>query len=159
MRSAPVLTEPRTRGSRKAEHIERSSLGGDVLQVAHGVDEAKRRRPIAHVEVAGDHSARPAADARENSHVLPPVRTPVSGWLADDPGGGFELPQHLAGAGVDGFKPALHVGVEDHVAGRHDRAAPDREVLLNRPDRTALLDVPGLEHATVPAGTGLEARL
>src|SRR5206468_9817227 len=45
----------------------------------------------------------------------------------------------------------------DDVPGRHDGAAPDREVLLVRPDRAAFLDVPSLDHAAVAARPWLEA--
>ena len=39
--------------------------------------------------------------------------------------------------GVDRLEPALHRSVEDDVAGGGERAAPDREVLLDRPGRLA----------------------
>src|SRR3954469_5304411 len=142
---------------RELEHIERSSLGGDVLEIPHDVDEAERRRSVADVEVARDHGAGPAADAGQDRDVLVPVRSAIGGRLADDSRCGLELPKLLAGAGVERFEPAFHVAVEDDVPGRHDGAAPDREVLLVRPDRAAFLDVPSLDHAAVTARPRLEA--
>src|ERR671913_1629153 len=144
---------------RKAEHIERPSFRRDVLQVAHDVDEAEGRGPVAHVEVAGDDGARPAADAGEDGHILAPVRPAIGGRLADDAGAGLELPQQLAGAGMERFEPALHGSVEDHVAGGYDRGAPHRKVLGTRPDGLALPHVPGLEHAAMAARARLEAHL
>src|SRR5215204_4983739 len=145
--------------SRKAEHMEGSSFRGRVLQVAHGVDEAERRGAVADVEVAGDDRTRPAADAGQDGDVLLAVRPAIGRRLADDPGAGLELPQRLAGAGVDRLEPALHGSVEDDVAGGGERAAPDREVLGQRPRRLRLPHVPGLEYAAMAAGPGLEAHL
>ena len=48
-----------------------------------------------------DDRAGPAADAGQDRDVLPAVRPAIGDRLADDPGAGLELPQQLAGPGVD----------------------------------------------------------
>src|SRR4051812_24202478 len=53
-----------SRHLREDEIIQHPSLGGDVLQVAHGVEEAQRPGAVAWVEVGRDDHARPAADTR-----------------------------------------------------------------------------------------------
>src|SRR5687768_17076371 len=70
---------------RELEDIERPSLGGDVIQVAHGIDEAERRRAVARVEIARHDRAGPTADTRQDRHILLPVGSPERGRLADDP--------------------------------------------------------------------------
>src|ERR671912_1859387 len=99
MRSSRASTPPTSKSVstrsalRKAEHIERPSFRRDVLQVAHDVDEAEGRGPVAHVEVAGDDGARPAADAGEDGHVLLSIRAAVGDRLADRARAHLELPE------------------------------------------------------------------
>src|SRR5690349_21386175 len=114
----------------QAEDIERPALGGGIRQVAHHLAPAERGTGIARVEIGGDDRAGPSADAREDGDILVPVRATIGGGLADDPGGGLELPQDLAGAGIHRLEPTLHGSVEHEVTGRGDGAGPDREVLL-----------------------------
>src|SRR5215218_7810403 len=78
---------------RKAEHIQRSSLGSGFLQVLHRVDEAKRGGAVTRVEIAGHDCARPATDTREDGDVLTSVRPAVGGRLANDARPSLELPQ------------------------------------------------------------------
>src|SRR3954451_8148 len=84
----------------QAEDIERPALGGGIRQVVHHAAPAIRGGGVAYVQIGRDHRARPAADAREDGDILVPVRAAIRRGLADDPGGGLELPQHLAGAGI-----------------------------------------------------------
>ncbi len=46
----------------------------------------------------------------------------VGEHVADDAGGRLELPQVLAGLGIDGFQIAFECSVEDEVAGCRERA-------------------------------------
>src|SRR5215211_7673665 len=142
---------------RETEHIQRASLGGRLLEVAHGVDEAERGGAVARIEVAGHDRAGPAADARQDRHVLAAVGAAVGGRLADDPGAGLELPQQLTGLGVKSFEPAVHGSVEHDVAGSRDGPAPQREILLHLPTRALGRNVTGGEHTAMAAGTGLHA--
>src|SRR5690348_12082619 len=49
---------------RERKHIERASLGRDVLQIAHGVDETTPGGRVARIEIVGHDSACPAANTR-----------------------------------------------------------------------------------------------
>src|SRR4051812_37349708 len=86
---------------RKREDIERAALLGVLRQIARGVHESIRRAAVAHIEVAGDHGTRPAADAIEHRDVLLAVRALVGHGLPDDAGLRLELPKRLAGLRVD----------------------------------------------------------
>ena len=81
-------------------------------------------------------AAVPSRGSRSPETIAPdqpptPDRTATYCWpsgpaigdrLADDPGAGLELPQQLAGVGIDRLEPAVHRAVEDDVAG--GRQAP-----------------------------------
>src|SRR3984957_15242134 len=84
-----------------------------------------------------------------------PVRPPIGDRLADDAGAGLELPFQLACLGVDGFEPAIHGSVENESAGCGHRAAPQRQILLDGPDRLARYRIPCGELAAIAAGASL----
>ena len=67
----------------------------------------------------------------------------------------MELPQQLAGLGVHRLEPAVQRPVEGDVAGRHQRAAPHRHVLVDGPDLGPLHGIPGHEFAAIAAGPGI----
>src|SRR3954469_13748760 len=52
---------------------------------------------------------------------------------------------------MDGFEPPFHGTVKYHVAGRRHDAAPDREILLDRPPLAGILHIPRAELAPVAA--------
>src|SRR5947207_2429197 len=91
---------------RQPEHIERSSLGGVLRQVAHGIDEAAAGGRVARIELVRHDRAGPTADTGQDRDVLAPVRTAIGRGLPDDPRTGLEPPQQLAGAGMHRFEPA-----------------------------------------------------
>src|SRR5204863_7300999 len=66
----------------------------------------------------------------------------------------FYLPEELAGAGVDGFEPAVEGAVENDVARRCERAAPDRKVFADAPDLFSQDGIPRVELAAMSAGAG-----
>src|ERR1700733_7866184 len=70
-------------------------------------------------------------------------------------GAGLELPFELACLGVDGFEPAIHCPLKDESARGGHRAAPQRQVLLDGPDRLALYRIPCSELAAIAAGAWL----
>src|SRR5688572_5254538 len=47
----------------EGEIIEHSPLGGGLLEVPHGVEEAEGTGAVARVEIGGNDDARPASDA------------------------------------------------------------------------------------------------
>src|SRR3984957_9242831 len=138
-------------GLRKREHIERPSGCGLRLEIRHNADHAERAGRIARVKVAGDDGARPAADPRQDGDIFVAVRSAIGHRLADDPGASLELPFEFARLGVDGFEPAIHGPVKDESARGGHRAAPQRQVLLDGPDRLPLHWVPCCEFATIAA--------
>src|SRR3984957_10249108 len=145
----------RRSGFGESEDIERPSGCGFRLEICHDADHAERAGRIPRVKVAGHDGACPAADPREDGDVFAPVRTTIGDRLADDPGASPELPFRFAGLGVDGFEPAVHGSVENQPAGGRPRAAPQRQVLLDGPDRLALYRIPGGELAAIATGAGL----
>src|SRR4051812_25312871 len=104
---------------REAEHIKRASLGGEVRQVFHRVDEAERAGGIADVEISRDDRARPAAHAGEDRDVLLAIWPLERRRLADDAAAALELPEALAVVGIDRAEAAVHRAEEHHVARRH----------------------------------------
>src|SRR6202008_142464 len=83
------------------------------------------------------------------------VRPTIGHGLADDPGAGLELPFQLACLSVDGFEPAIHGSVENESAPGGHRAAPQRQVLLDGPDRLPLYRIPCGDLAAIAAGASL----
>src|SRR4051812_8113863 len=83
------------------------------------------------------------------------VRSAIGDRLADDPGASFELPQEFARLSVDCLKPAFHCAVEHDIPGGRDHAAPDREVLFDRPALARVLHIPSTELAAIAAGSRL----
>src|ERR1700722_6359591 len=142
-------------GFRQGEDIERPSGCGFRLEIRHESVHAKRAGGIPRIKVAGDDGASPAADPRQDGDIFVSVRTTIGDRLADDPGASPELPFRFAGLGVDGFEPAVHGSVENQPAGGGHRAAPQRQVLLDGPDRLALYRIPGGELAAIATGAGL----
>ena len=120
------------------EDIEHASRGGAS---ASGRPWRRRSRAAA-VASRGSRSpetiapAQPPTPESTATYCLPSGPA-IGDRLADDPGAGLELPQQLAGARVDRLEPAVHRAVEDDVAGGRERAAPDREILLDLPARLA----------------------
>ena len=94
--------------------------------------------------------AQPPTPERIATYCLPSGPA-VGDRLADDPGAGLELPQQLAGARVDRLEPAVHRAVEDDVARRRQRAAPDGKLLLDLQTVLAVDRIPGGELAAVAA--------
>src|ERR1700733_16050142 len=129
-------------GFRQGENIERPSGCGFRLEIRHDAGHTKRAGRILRIKVAGDDGARPSADPRQDGDVFVPVRTTIGDRLADDPGASPELPFQFARLGVDGFEPAIHGSVENESPGSGHRAAPQRQVLLDGPDRLALYRFP-----------------
>src|SRR5277367_276883 len=142
-------------GFRQGEDIERPSGCGFRLEIRHDADHAERAGRIVRVKVAGNDGARPAAYSRQDGDIFVPVRPAIGHRLADDPGAGLELPFELACLGVDGFEPAIHRPVKDESARGGHSAAPQRQVLLDGPDRLALYRIPCSELAAVAAGAWL----
>src|ERR1700752_5400578 len=142
-------------GFRQGEDIERPSGCGFRLEIRHDAVHAKCAGGIPRIKVARDDGARPAADPRQDGDICVPVRTSIGARLTDDPGASLELPFQLAGLGVDGFEPAIHCSVENQSAGGGHRAAPQRQVLLDGPDRLSLSRIPGGELAAMAAGASL----
>src|SRR5271166_4017066 len=138
-------------GSRQGEDIERPSGCSLRFEISHDADHAERAGRIARVKVAGDDGARPAAYARQDGDILVPIRPAIGDGLADDPGAGLELPFEVACLGVDGFEPAIHRSVKDESTCSGHRAAPQRQVLFDGPDRLALYWIPRGEFATIAA--------
>src|SRR5271169_1402508 len=145
----------RRSGFRQGEDIERPSGCGFRLEIRHEPVHAKRAGRILRIKVAGDDGARPTADPRQDGDIFVPVRTTIGDRLADDPGASPELPFQFACLGIDGFEPAIHCSVENQSAGGGHRAAPQRQVLLDGPDRLALYRIPGGELAAIAAGASL----
>src|SRR6202042_1808395 len=142
-------------GFRKREHIERPSGCGLRLEIRHNADHAERAGRIARVKVTGDDGARPAAYPRQDGDIFVAVRSAIGHRLADDPRASLELPFEFARLGVDGFEPAIHGSVKDESARGGHRAAPQRQVLLDSPDRLALYWIPCCEFAAITAGARL----
>src|SRR5690606_14758559 len=86
---------------------------------------------------------RPAADPREDRHVLPAVRPEIGDRLTDDAGVRPELPEDLAGDRVDGPEPAIHRTIEDEVGRRRHRAAPRGKPFADLPDDLLVDGIPG----------------
>src|ERR1700733_571866 len=152
--SSRAMTARRS-GFRQGEDIERPSGCGLRVGTRHDAIHAEGAGRIARVEVAGDDGACPTAYARQDGDIFAPVRTTIGHRLADDPGAGLELPFQLACLGVDGFEPAIHGSVENEPAGSGHRAAPQRQVLLDGPDRLARYRIPCGKLAAIAAGTSL----
>src|SRR3954452_9032398 len=74
---------------RQAEDIKHASLCGRLFQIRHRIDEAKRRSPVAWIEVACDNRAGPSAHAAQHCHVMMSVRPAVADRLTDDSGTGL----------------------------------------------------------------------
>src|ERR1700730_16036396 len=142
-------------GFGESEDIECSSGCGFRLEIRHDAVHAKRAGGIPRIKIAGHDGACPAADSRQDGDVFVPVRTTIGYGLSDDPGASLELPFQFARLGVDGFEPAIHGPVENQSAGGGHRAAPQRQVLLDGPDRLALYRIPGGELAAIAAGASL----
>src|SRR3954452_11770049 len=130
----PTADSRHPRISWQCKRVEHPALGRRLRQVRHRVDESEGGGAVVRIELTGDDGTGPAADSGENRNVLLSVRSLVGDRLADDPGAAFELPEELTGTRVDRFEPPFHRAVEDDVARRRDRAAPDGKVLLDRPD-------------------------
>src|SRR5271154_6612151 len=138
-------------GFRQGKYIKRPSGCSLRLEIRHDADHAERAGRIARVKVAGDDGACPAAYARQDGDVFVAVRPAIGHRLADDPRSCFELPFELACLGVDGLEPAIHGSVENEPARGGHRAAPQRQVLLDGPDRLALHGIPCGELAAIAA--------
>src|SRR6187551_1777377 len=67
-----------SRGSGQRENIQGAALLRVQRQVAHRVDEAERRRPVAWVDRPADDGAGPAADSGEDGDVLLAVGAAVA---------------------------------------------------------------------------------
>src|SRR5205085_11878855 len=85
---------------RQRKYMQHAAFHGVFRQVLHRVDEAERRRAVARVDLAGDHDARPAADAGENGDVLLSVRSAVAHRLAAHPRARPEAPHARAGSRI-----------------------------------------------------------
>src|SRR5207244_12429634 len=73
----------------------------------------------------------------------------------EDAGADVELPQDVAGLGVDALEGTVRVAVEDQSARSGHGAAEEWQVLLDAPDSRLLHRIPGLELREVPARAGL----
>ena len=72
------------------------------------------------------------ADAAQHGHILPVAIGPSHG-LANDAGPGLELPELLAGIGVERHELAGLGAGKDQVAAGHDRAAPVGDIKTDFP--------------------------
>src|ERR1051326_459921 len=140
---------------RKRKNVQHSSFSGVFAQVRHRVSHAKRCGAVLGIDSAGDDGAVPAAYPRKYRHILLVIGTLVSHGLADDAGAYFELPEQIAVMRVEGFEPAVHGAVEDHVSGGGHHSAPCRKGLFHGPDRLGIHRVPGTDRTAVTAGTGV----
>src|SRR5690606_16423849 len=93
---------------------------------------------------------RPTPDTCQNRHILAAVGPQIGDRLADDAGAGPELPENVAGGGVDCLEPPVRRPVEDYVSGCGDGAAPDGEALTDLPDHALVHRVPSGQRAAVP---------
>src|SRR3954451_21645637 len=144
---------------REREDIERPAAARDLRQVLHCIDKAERRGAVARVEHRGYDRAGPAADPGQDRDILLAVRAAEDRRLADDPGAGLEFPQFVAALRIDGFEPAVHRPVEDHIGRGHRSAAPHRKLFLDAPELAPLRDIPGRELAAVAARPGVHPDL
>src|SRR5262249_16820855 len=95
------------------------------------------------LEPAGDHG-----------DVLLAIKLVGDRPLAD-PGPGVELPQFLAGFGIERLEPALDIAVEDEPAARRQGAAHERQFLFAAPDPLLVDRIPRHHFAHEPTWTGL----
>src|ERR1700760_2665061 len=142
-------------GFGESEDIERPSRCGFRFEIRHDAVHAKRAGGIPRIKVARNDGARPATDPRQDGDIFVPVRTTIRDRLPDISGSGPELPFQFPCLSVDGFEPAIHGSVENQSAGGGHRAAPQRQVLLDGPDRLARYRIPGGELTAIAAGTSL----
>src|SRR5215210_9597122 len=140
------------RGVLEPEDGQNAALGRELARVTEGAERAETGGRILGTDAGGDADTGPAADARVHGEVLRPIRSGVGHRVADDARGGLELPEDLAALRVNALQPAFHGAVEDQAAGRGERAAVSRQVLLDLPRHFALHRIPGDEPATMAAG-------
>src|SRR5688572_15912111 len=114
--------------ARQGEHIKHPALGCLLRQVGRGADETERGSRIARIEIAGDDCAGPATDAGQHRYVLASIGTAIAHRLADDSRAGPELPLELARRRIERLERAVERAVENQVAGRRERAAPQRQI-------------------------------
>src|SRR4051794_10039098 len=86
--------------------------GGVERQILGRTD--KTERAVAHprIDLGVGHHTRPAADARQDRDILLSVGPAIGDRLADEPGAGSELPQHVPVLGIHNFEKAVHGAVE-----------------------------------------------
>src|SRR3954453_2423621 len=111
--------------------------GGVEWQVLRRAGESQRAVAHPRIDLGIGHHTRPAADARQDRDVLLSVGAAIGDRLADEAGAGTELPQHVPILGVDHFEKAVHGSIEGDIACCDQRAAPDRQLLVNLPDLLA----------------------
>ena len=87
----------------------------DMHVVGEASDGAEALGPSG--QAGGQADAGPAADARQDGHVLLPLMG-VGHDVADDARRRLELVKLLARLGIDGLQVAFERAVEHHVAGR-----------------------------------------
>src|SRR5882724_7395239 len=133
------------------EDRQHPTLGGELTRIAERAERAQTSGRILGTDTGGHADAGPATDARIHRNVLLLVRPRVAHRVADDARGGLELPEFLAGLGVNRLEPAFHRAVEDQAAGGRHCAAVSREVLLDLPFHGAGHGIPGDETATIAA--------
>src|SRR5512144_1602155 len=121
---------------------------GSLLRQLEGPQAAALRDVLVHL----GHLAAPqrdrAAPAGDHGHVLLAVLLPGDG-RADDAGAGVELPQLLAGLGVEGLQVALGGPGEDQAAVGGEDAAPVHAPVVSLPDDLPGGGLDGLERADV----------
>src|SRR5207247_4616195 len=139
-RRAPRRSESGgARSVTQLEHHENAALGARVDDLLTDLAQ-KRRRPL--------HAT------RDDRQILLAVHS-VGDRALEYAGADVELPQDVAGLGVDALEGTVRVAVEDQAARSGHGAAEEWQVLLDAPDSRLLHRIPGLELREVPARAGL----
>src|SRR5262245_37779588 len=92
--------------------------------------------------------------ARDDGDILLAILLVGDRTLAD-PGPGVELPQFLAGFGIERLEPALDIAVEDKAAACRQGAAQERQLLFAAPDPLLTDRIPRHHFAHEATWTGL----
>src|SRR5688572_7538248 len=143
----------------EAEDMQHASFRRYLAQRLHRLAPSRACGGVARVELVDHDRAGPTANAGENGDVLLAVGTAISDRLTDDSRGGLRAPQLLTRPRVDGFEPAIHRAVEDHVAGGCQCAAPRHERLFDLPRRLSPRRIPCRDLTEMAARSGVEHRL
>src|SRR5581483_3858517 len=118
------------RGCLKSKDIQHASRARVLLEVGYRPDRAEGRGRIGFRHARQRGGGKPSADAGVHGDVLLAVRPDKRHRLTHDSRARLELPEHLAGACINGAKPAVERAVEHEIAAGREHPAEERQLRL-----------------------------